>query len=495
MTSVGLKHTVASSLRWAVAAKFAGQLVSWAITIFVVRLLMPSDYGLLAIANVFIGLISMIAEMGFGASIVQATTLSDERLRRIYGAALSANAAIFVALAVAAWPIARFYAEPRLAAVIQVSAISLLLGTLCLAPDALLRRSLGFKWLSIIDVGSALAGNCVTLALAYLGHGVWSLVAGGLVNGSIRFVLLQLTTPQRVWPSFRIRGIRDMVSFGAHVTTIRVLWYVFLQADVIIAGKLLGQHVLGLYSVAVHLATLPMQRLSTVVNDVAFPAFSRIQNDKRAVSANLRLAVRLVSLIAFPLLWGLASVAPELVRVALGDNWTASIIPMQIVAVMIPLRMINSLIATIFISTGFAKLSTVIAMLTTLLAIVFYFVGAHYGIIGLSCAWVAITPISTYVTLRQALPRLGVSWPELFGEISRPALAAILMVTGLYAIRSMHLQLGELSRLAILLPAGALLYGLATLMINRDCAHEALDLLLPAWRQWMKLLALNRTRS
>ena len=478
-----LRHDVVTSLRWSAFAKFGGQLASWAITIFVIRLLVPGDYGLMAISNVFMGLLAIVAEMGFGASLIQATELNRARIRQLFGAAVIANVGIFLTLVASAPLIARFYAEPRLVFIVQVSAIQFLIGTISLVPDALLRRSLAFKKLSVIEVGSALCGNACTLACALSGRGVWSLVLGALAGAGMRAILLQSAVRDRITPSFHLTGIRSLIAFGANVTSTRIIWYLFTQCDTLIAGKVLGKEALGLYSVAVHLATLPMQRLSSIINDVAFPAFSRIQSDRRAVTDNLRLAVRLIALLAFPVLWGLASVAPELVRLAMGARWVDATVPLQIVAIVIPLRMVNAIVSTATVSTGHAGLGLRISVLSTLIAPPVFYVGAQFGIIGLSIAWLGLTPILTGINVYRSTSRVHVSIKQIVHDMARPACAALLMAIGVYAVRLLTDGFGDGARVTALIVAGAAFYFAATVMVNREVALKAIGLMIP--RSWI----------
>jgi hypothetical protein len=296
----GIKASVVSSLRWTAMAKLCGQVVSWAITLVVIRLLAPGDYGLMAMVTVVIGLLAMVAEMGFGASLVQSATLDRDRVRDLFGVALVLNLLFMGALMAAAPLVARFYGEPRLTFVMQVACVQFALNGLAVVPDALLRRAMRFRALSLIEIGSGITGNLVTLALALDGRGVWSLVVGSLVVALARAILLQAVHPQREMPRFDWRNARGMVGFGAGVTTTRILSYFSGQADVLVGGRVLGRDALGIYSVALHLATLPMQRVTSIINDVAFAAFAKIQHDVRAVSQNLLLGIRLLALISFP---------------------------------------------------------------------------------------------------------------------------------------------------------------------------------------------------
>src|SRR4030095_11317112 len=109
----------------------------------------------------------------------------------------------------------------------------------------------------------------------------------------------------------------------------QVLWFIYTQIDVVIAGRWLGKELVGFYTVAMHVASLPNQRIAAIINQVAFPAFASIQHDVKAVGRHLLLGVRVLSFIAFPVLWGISSVAPEIVTVVLGAKWNPATLPLQ----------------------------------------------------------------------------------------------------------------------------------------------------------------------
>ncbi len=488
VSRVGLKQQVVSSLRWTASARFGGQIISWAITILVIRLLSPGDYGLMAMANVVVGLLSMIAEMGFGATLIQPAQLGREQVRQLFGAGIIVNVTIIALLVVTAPAIAAFYQEPRLTAIVQVASIQFLLSAASLVPDATMRRAMRFRQLSLIEIISGTVGNASTLVLAYFGHGVWALVFGALAGGFLRTSMLHALAHEHVWPSFRFRGAHRLFGFGVNMTVMRVLWYVTLQFDTLIAGKLLGKEAVGLYYVAVHLGSLPMQRVSSIINDVAFPAFSRLQNDKPAFSTNLRLAIRLIAMIAFPMLWGLACVAPEVIRVAVGPAWVASIVPMQIIALTIPLRMVSAIISTATVSAGHIKVALISAIINTALAPVAFYWGVQYGIVGLSVAWFALVPVMYLVNCLRALPKFGMSFWDTIKEMTRPAIAALAMTATVFALRSMLTSVGDAPRLVLLVGAGVAAYLVATLLVNRTAAFEALDLFLPNRFPWLRRL-------
>lgn len=475
----GLKVQVMSALRWSAVAKFGGQIVNWAITLIVIRLLAPADYGLVAMLSIVFTFMGMLGEMGFGSSIVQAKELDTLDIRRTFGAALLINGGICVLMIAAAPAIASFYNEPRLVDMARVSALGFLLSGMAPVYTGLLQREMRFKSLARVEIVTAVVGNIATLGFAYAGFGAWALILSPLVANPTSIVMLLSTATRRYWPSFDFRGSRRLWSFGGNVLATRVVWYWSSQADALIAGKLLGKEALGFYSVAVHLASLPMQRAAGMINGVAFAAFAKIQNDARAVRANTRLGVRLMALVAFPTMWGIAAIAPELVDVAIGPAWTASILPLTLVALMIPFRMIGSLISTTIMSMGRVDVAMWTTIIGACIAPPIYLYASRFGILGLSAAWLVTTPILFMLNMFRALPIVGLSMGAVAREIWRPVLVAAVMLGVVGLLRVALAGLFEPLALGLLIVGGAMAYVVGSWLLNRSASAEALSLIFP----------------
>ena len=475
----GLKSQVMSALRWSAIAKMGGQLVNWSITLFVMRLLAPADYGLVAMLTLIFVFLTMLSDMGFDASIIQSPTLGVREIRQAIGAAFLVNLAICVLLVLAAPAIAAFYQEPRLVDMARVSALGFI--GLGLAPIhvGLLQREMRFRTLARIEIATGVASNLATLGFALAGLGAWALILGTLVAVPVRVGLLFASATQRHWPSFRFADSRRLWAFGGNVLATRVIWYWSSQADVLIAGRFLGKEALGLYSVAVHLASLPMQRAAGMINGVAFAAFARIQDDPQALAQNTRLAVRLMAFVTFPVLWGIAAVAPELVDLAIGGAWQASILPLTLVALTIPFRMIGSIVSTTVMSMGRVDNALWTTVIGAFIAPPIFYAGSLHGILGLSVAWLFVTPILFFLNMYRALPILGLSIRAILAEIWRPLAVAAAMFVAVDLVRQLGSGFAELPLLVSLIASGGLVYAAGSWAANRIATKEALSLLFP----------------
>jgi len=303
-----IRSKVMSALRWSAAARFTGQAVSWAVTIMVIRLLSPGDYGLMAMAMVVVSLLVLLNTLGLDAVLVQEKDLDEQKTRQIFGVVIVVNTLFFALVFGGAGTIAGFYGEAALQPILQVLSVQFLLLIFETLPQSKLERDIDFGKRSIVDFATLVIGSMTTLVLALTGFGVWALIWGTLATNATRMLGLNMITRNLVWPIFSLRGMGQHLSFGGFVTTDRGLWFLFSESDKFIGGKLLGNHLLGFYAVASQLASLPIHKISGLLNAVAFPAFSHAHAHTSAatVQGYLLKATRILGIAAFPVFFGMS---------------------------------------------------------------------------------------------------------------------------------------------------------------------------------------------
>lgn len=472
-----LRAQVFTAIRWTASARMLSQFFTWVITLIVIRLLTPADYGLLAMATIFLSLLVMVADVGMGPALVQRQELGERELRQAFGIALALHLALAVALALAAPLISRFFEETELVPIVRVLSVQLVIGAFGVIPDAVLQRQLEFRKRSLLDLAATVTGSLVTLALALTGQGVWALVLGSMTSQALRVVGVNLLTGCLTRPEFSLTGTRSLLQAGGQATLSQIIWFLFNQADRFIAGKLLGKEVLGYYSVALDLAALPNQKISPLINQVAFPSFSRMQHDVPRVAANTLLGVRLLCIVAFPVLWGISSVAPEIVSALLGSTWIASILPLQILALVMPLRMISTFVTNPVHGLGRFDVGLANNAVAFLVMATAYAVGVQWGLVGLCLAWLIGSPLVFIENMRRYMAVMRVPLHLLLASMARPAVAASVMYGVVAGCRTTVLaHVTDLTRLALLIPAGVLAYLVTSLFLNRRGLTEALDL-------------------
>lgn len=464
---MSFRSQIVSGFGWTAGSRLLGQILTWGVTIVVMRILSPGDYGLLAMATVLVTFLALFAEMGIGGAIVQARDVDIKTMRSVFGLVVLMNLVLFVLTISLAPLVSTFYGQDQLTSICQIIAIQFLVGAMGVLPDAQLQRRLEFKWRSIIDLSAVLVQSATTLALALNGFGVWSLVISSLVGATCRVVGLNILAPFPYFPSFEFRGLGKLFTFGGYVVAARILGNVSNQADTVIGGRVLGQEQLGYYSVGMDLASLPMQRVASIMNAVAFPAVAAIQDETKRIADYLVRGMRILNLLTFPVFWGIASIAPELIRLLLGSKWEPAIVPMQLLALVVPLRMSWQIMPPILLGMGQARLVALNHVVLLIGMVSAFLVGVQYGLLGLSLAWVFMFPIVFLINFKTWLVVLNLRARDFALAVRSPAIAAAGMAACIAAVRLVGLG-GNLFTLVALIVVGAVSYLALVWLLDRD---------------------------
>jgi O-antigen/teichoic acid export membrane protein len=487
MTIGGLRQAALSGARWTVAARIGSQLFTWPVTILVIRLLDPSDYGLLAMATVTIGFIALFSEMGLSLALVQVRALDEDTARTACAAVIACNLAVAAGLALLAPLVAAWFSEEDLTGVMRMLTLELVISSLAVVPQAQLERQLRFKALSIALMASGASGAIVTLILALLDSGVWSLVFGNLTVALVRTTLIVYFNGRVVVPTLRrgLAPIRGLVYFGGHVLASRTLWYWYGQSDQVILARMLHASVLGYYTVAAQLAMLPVSKAMEVVNRIAFPILSRMRADGADLRAMHRRLLGLVAAYAFGICWGLASVAPELVAVVLGDKWHAATLPLALLSAIAPLRMLSALNNTVASAVGAPQASTFELAFASLAIPAAVLYGAWLnGLQGACMAWVVVYPMVYLLSNALTCRAVGLPQARGLGALAAPAAAAVIMWACVWIIRWRFAETTSVGLLFALESVGggiayALAFHLLAPTLSREVRALTVDLLRP----------------
>jgi teichuronic acid exporter len=481
MNAHSLKLRALSGMRWTVSARLFVQLITWPSTIIVMRLLEPHDYGVVAMSTVVIGFVGLFGEPGIAASLVQTQELREDTSRAASGVLAVVNLMLLTALVVAAPSIASWYHEPQLTHVIRVASLSLLMTAIATVPQAQLERHLRFKELAWALVAANLAGSLVTIACALVGFGVWSLVIGSLVIAAVRSLVTIAYNGSPVWPDFSrgIQPVRHMLHFSAHMLGNRILWYWTMNLDLVILGRLVHSTQIGAYSVGANLASIPGDKAMDAVNRVSFPTLSRLRPNRAQFNSAYERILRMLSLYGFLVGWGLAAVAPEFVHVVLSDKWAQAIVPLTMLSLAAPLRIITAFQNTVNNAAGMPQATSRVLAVTSVALPLGILLGARLGgINGAATSWIIVYPvlylISTVYTCR-------VTERSLLGNLHLtfiPFLAGSCMLSVTFLVRNLlaaHLPVIVLMGVEI---AAATATFLATVhLLGRHILQDALGIL------------------
>jgi O-antigen/teichoic acid export membrane protein len=472
-----IRTKVLIALRWTTLSKFLGQLVSWAVTVYVIRILSPDDYGLMAMASVPIIFFYLLNSAGLDAVLVQKRDLSEHLRAQVFGIVILVNLLLFLVFLGAAPWIAAFYDEPRLTAIVRVLGFQFVLLAFETLPQSELERDIDFGRRSIVELVTIVAGSLTAWTLARAGFGVWTLVWGSLTTTAIRMVGLNLAQRSLRWPRFSLEGMKSDLLFGRSVTVDRALRFTLADSDRFIGGKLFGNVLLGYYAVANDLASLPINKLTGLINSIALPAFARAQLTPAGARSYLLTVTRLMSLLAFPFFLGMSSIAPELTALLLGPKWQAAAVPLQLLSLVMPLRMLMNAFQPFLWGVGRPDTSASTFLIGALTMPVAFLVGAQWGPVGLSLAWALVYPLVFLGSIAYAQSLTGVLVTDILGTMGRPILASLFMYALVFTAKFFAVfgQSGGVLHLAQLVLVGAITYTGAMLVLDREVCRDAGD--------------------
>lgn len=465
-----LGQKIRSGMRWSLSMRFLGQLFTWSATLYIMRILSPDDYGLMALATVFMSILSFINDMGLGTAIVQKKDLKQEEIDTVLGFSLIISLCICgLQIGIASF-VADYYEEPELFLILCILSLIFVFSSLAVVPSSLLLRDLSYKKLALTEFSTAICGSIVTLILAVLGMGVWALVCGWITIRATDLIIKLYLRPYLFRPRFSFKGMLPILAFSGRVTISRMLWYFYASAAAsLVVGKVLGTATLGYFNVALLLACLPMEKVGGIINQVVFPAFSSIQENIDLVGRHYLKAVRILSFIAFPVFWGIASVAPEIVGVFLGQKWALAVVPLALLALIVPLRMVDNLMSPVLLGLGRADVNLRNDLIAVALLPASFLVGVNWGVLGVSLAWVLVFPVVFILHMLNFIKVIQIRARDVFKAISLPFIIGLIMALAVNGMEMLILdRLNIHLRLLLQIAIGGIAYASLSYAFNRD---------------------------
>jgi O-antigen/teichoic acid export membrane protein len=464
-----------TAFRWTLSFRLISQLFTWFASLFVIRLLTPADYGIVAISETVLMLALQFAAAGLGDVLVRQKELNDKYIRKILGILILLNGCIALLLLSFASSIAQFYQQPALEYVFYLTASVFFVMPWITVSSNLLARELNFKSRSKIDFIATLSGSTLALLMAFNGFGFWSLIVANVVVIFIRSIGYNLALRRFYLPLFQFGGMLPALKFGLTLMATSIVFILFMKVDIMIAAKFIDAKQLGFYAVAMHLALMPMIKVMPLINEVGYPMYAALQHDKNKYEHIFGYLLRIITLFCFPLFFGFAATADELVRLVLGEQWSNAVLPLQLILLTIPLRIISNLFTPLMKALGFPATGLFHISFSLGLTVVAVFIASGYGIAALAASWLITTPLFFFFAVFLCASRARISIKPIVMAVWPPLLLSSVMFGLLYSFQHTLLsEIAVLARLIIMIIIGALFYVLALRLFFKARFNEAL---------------------
>ncbi len=468
-----LDRALLRGLGWTWISNWGTQIVSWLSTILVARLLLPSDYGIVAMATVFLGLARLMSEFGLGTVVLAMRDLSDRSVAQVNGLSMWFGVGAMGLSLLAAVPLGRFFDSAELPLVVAVMSVSFIIAAARVVPYALLQRELRFDALARLEVLQALVMTGTTLGLAAAGAGYWALALGPSA-GQLAATIVNMRL--RPVPFARpTKEIAAAVRFSRNILVERVAGYGYSTADSLIIGRVLGDGPLGLYTLARALGAIAVDKVTGMTMRVTPAIFAAAQDDAPALRRYVYLITEGLAVATFPLCVGTALVAPEFVRVFLSPEWRDVTVPLQLVALQGVIPSITSIFPQILVVSGESAFVARNGVFAVIVVPIILLVGAQWGVTGVAAAWFVCLPIVRGPLFWRTRRRIDLSARAMVRALW-PATSSALVMTG--AVLGIDVltadTLPDPVRFALKVGVGALAYIGSLALLHRTRVREVI---------------------
>ena len=353
--SEDLGAKVRRGVKWSVLERVGLQALQTVFGIALARILLPEDFGLIAMLAVFTAVANYISDGGLSQALVQKKNPTEVDTSTIFFFNITVGSALAIAVFLCSPLVATFYEEPRLSALLRALSFNIILTSFTNVQSWLLNKELEFKLQFKAKIIATVVSSILALILANLGYGPWSLVIQSLTLNGINSLLIWLWSKWRPSLRFSFESLRSMFKFSVYLFISGQLNVICTEAYNVIVGKLFSASQLGIFARAKQTQGIPTNALGNLLHRVSFPAFSMIQDDPNFQLRAVRKSLRTIAFFHFPIILGLAATSESVVELLLTSKWLESAPLLTLFCFAGVLTPTNSTHASLLLSTGDSK--------------------------------------------------------------------------------------------------------------------------------------------
>jgi O-antigen/teichoic acid export membrane protein len=463
---------------WIIFLRIFQQLFSLIRTVFLARILLPSDFGLLGIALLSTSLLETFSRTGFDRALIQKKENIQNYLNSAWTIMILRGLLLFIVLFSVAPLVATFFNTPQAKPILRVMSFSFLFQGFTNIGVVYFQKELEFNKQFFYRILGTIADFIVAVSAALVLRTVWALVFGILAGKLVQFTASYLLHPYRPRVQFDTSKVGELFNFGKWIFGSSVIIFFLTQGNDFFIGKFLGVAMLGFFQMACHIARIPATQITHVLSQVTFPTYSKLQDEKARLRETYLKVLKLTAFLAFPTAGLIFVFAPETASIILGEKWSPMIPALQILAVGGLIRSLGSTIGPVFQGIGKPEILTkfMLYQLGLFLALVYPFIH-NWGIAGAALAAVVPGFLINFILSFKIVKALDCRLKQFYAALIHPfsATAVIILFTMVSKIHFSPLSLFSFLLIGLL---GILIYILITYLLNK----ELIGILKNVWR-------------
>ncbi len=466
MAEKSLEQRTISSIIWKLFERGGAQIIQFVVSIILARILMPSDYGAIALIMIFIQIANVFVQGGFSSALIRKLNAEEIDYNSVFWTNLLISIVLYVVLFFCAPVIANFYEMPVLKGVLRVLSLTLILGTYNSIQNVILQKNLQFKKVFINSMVGTIVSAAVGIGMAYGGLGVWALVGQQLSMIVATIVVMQFTVKWHPKFQFSFKRLKNLFSFGWKLLLSGLLEVGYNNIYSLIIGKRYSSTDLGYWNRAKQFPAVIVDNVNGSISSVMYPVLSMKQNNLPEMKSIMRRSLKMSSYLIFPLMVGLAVCAEPIVRLVLTDKWLPCVFFLQMWCIIYAFMPIHIMNLQAYNALGRSDVFLWLEIIKKVLGIVVLFATLPFGLTWMIIGKIISSLISTFINAFPNKKLLNYGFTEQIKDILPAVLLSALMGGVVYGLG--YIPINYIAVLAIQVVAGIVIYVLLSELFKVD---------------------------
>lgn len=451
-----LRKQVLAGLFWKFGERIIAQGVSFIISLVLARMLMPEQYGIVALVLVFINLANVFVTNGLGEALIQKKNADQIDFSTMFICSLCFALLLYGLLFISAPSIAHFYNDEQLVPVIRVLSLQVPLSAVKTIQHAYVSKHMMFKKFFYSTLGGTLFSGIVGVAMAFAGYGVWALVAQYLINSAVDTTILFITVKWRPTFAFSIQSAKQLTKYGWKLVASQFINTLYSELRSLMIGKVYTAADLAAYTKGNQFPSLLITNINSSISSVLFPAMAKNTDDKVRLKELTRRSIKISSYLLFPMLTGLMAVAEPLIRLLLTENWLSCVPFLQISCIYWMFQPSQTANVQAIKAAGRSDICLKLEIVKKFIGIGLLFATIQIGIYAVVIANAAFAGVSAFINIMPNKKLIGYGMREQISDVLPSLVLSVVMFIA--ASFCLGFGMGDFATIVLQIIVGAAVY-------------------------------------
>ena len=449
------KNTVLNFM-WRFAERCGAQGVNFLVSIIIARVLMPEDYGTIALVTVFIAILNVFVDSGLGNALIQKKDVDNLDYSSVFYFNILLCSILYILLFLSAPLISNLYGNPELTKVIRMLGVTLVISGVKNVQIAYVSKTMQFKKFFFSTLGGTIVAAIIGIIMSYNNFGVWALVAQQVVNTAIDTIILWLTVQWRPIAKFSLKRLLGLISYGWKLLVSGLVDTTYNNISQLIIGKFYSTSDLAYYNRGHSFPNLIITNINSSIDSVLFPVMSHHQDELEKMKNITRKSIRMSSYLIWPIVIGLSICAEPLIRVLLTEKWIASVPYMQIFCITYGFWPVHTANLNAIKALGRSDVFLKLEIIKKIIGLISILIALQHGVMAMALINLILSPIYAMVNATPNKRLLNYSYREQIYDMLPAIIYSLIMAVLVYFVK--FLNLGDIITLIIQVLLGVIIY-------------------------------------